>query len=115
MNFIDDYVDRISLTERVFNANESNVHSYIARLISENTVAEQKLLPHKDAANVCVYYFDLQELYEGLVANAKSVLTSNKYIQEIFYGGEKPLHMWWGKFEGNLTNDFAVIDKNAAH
>ena len=37
------------LTGRVFNADASKVHLYIIRLISENTVAEQKILPHKDA------------------------------------------------------------------
>ena len=35
------------------------------------------------------------ELYEGVGADAKSVLTSEKDIQEIFYGGVKPPHMWW--------------------
>ena len=48
-DFIDDYVDRNPPTGRVFNADASKVHSYIVRLISENTVAEQKLLPFKDS------------------------------------------------------------------
>ena len=113
--FLDDYVDRTSLTGRVLNADASKVHSYIVYLISENVVAEQKLLPHKYADDSRVECFTLQKFYKGVGANVKDVLTSKNDIQEIFYGGEKPLHMWWGKFEGNLTNDFAVIDKNAAH
>ena len=40
INFLDDYVDRTPLSGRVFNADASKVHSYIARLISENAVAE---------------------------------------------------------------------------
>ena len=58
--FIDDYVDRKPLTGRVFNDNASKVHSYIVRLISENAVAEQNLLPHKYAADGLVGYFSLQ-------------------------------------------------------
>ena len=38
-----------ALTGRVFNADASKVHLYIIRLISGNTVAEQKILPDKDA------------------------------------------------------------------
>ena len=67
-------------------------------MISGNKVSEQKLLPHKDAADGRVDYFALQELYKGVGANAKAILTAKKYIQEIFYGGEKLPHMCWDKF-----------------
>ena len=46
---------------------------------------------------------------------AKFVLTAEKDIQEIFYGGEKLPHLWWDKFEVKLTNAFEVIDKNVDH
>ena len=92
--FLDNYVDSTPFTGRVFNSNASKVHSYIALLISENSVAEQKLLPNKDGADRLVDYFPLQEFYEGVGANTKVVLTSEKDIQEILYGGENPPHMW---------------------
>ena len=82
-------------------------------MISENTVAEQRILTHKDAADGCDDYFSLQEFYEGVVSNTKAVLTSKKDIQELFYGGENPPHMWWDRFEVKLSNNFAVIDKYA--
>ena len=63
-NFLDDYVDRTPLTERVFNAEASKVHPCIVRFVSENAVSEQKLLPHKDAAGGIVDYFYIQEFYE---------------------------------------------------
>ena len=97
----------------MFNDNASKVHLYIVQLISENEVAKQKLLPHKDAADGHVDYFSLQEFYEGVGANAKYVLTAEKYIQEIFYRGGKPPHMWWDKFEVKSTNNLAGIDKTA--
>ena len=56
---LDDYVDRNPLTGRFFYANAYKVHSYIARLIYENSVAQQKLPPHKDAGDVSVNYFSL--------------------------------------------------------
>ena len=94
-NFLDDDFDRTPLIGRVFNANAYKVHSYIVKFIFENAVAEQNLLPHKDAADGRVDYFALKELYEGVGGNAKAVLTDKKYIQELFYGSEKPPHMWW--------------------
>ena len=110
-NFLDDYVDRTPLTGKVFNANASKVPSYIVRFISEYTVSKQKLPYHKDADNGCVDYFALQKFYERVGPNAKAVLTAEKDIQDIFYGGEKPPHMWWEKFESKFTNAFEVIDK----
>ena len=68
---------------------------YIARLIYENLVAKQKIPPHKEAADGSDDHFSNFELYEGVGADAKFVLTSEKDIQEIFYGGVKPPHMWW--------------------
>ena len=108
-NLLDDSVDRNALIGRVFNANASKVPSYIVRFISEYTVSKHKLPYHKDADNGCVDYFALQEFYEGVGANAKAVLTSKKDIQEIFYGGENPPHMWWEKFEVKLTNALHLL------
>ena len=59
-NFIGDYVDRTPLTGIVFNADASKEHSYIFRLIPGNKVTEQKLIPHKDAADGRVDYFTIQ-------------------------------------------------------
>ena len=77
-NFIYDYVDMTPITGIVFNDDASKVYLYIARLIYENGVAEQKLPPHKYAVDGCVDYFALHEFYEGLGANEIAVLTANK-------------------------------------
>ena len=51
-NFLDDYTDRTPVQGEVFIHDAAKVHSYIIRLISYNTVAEQKILPHQDNTNV---------------------------------------------------------------
>ena len=112
-NFLDDYVDKTPITGRVFTTDASKVHSYIVRLISENSVAEQKILPYKDSSDGRVDFLALQEFYEGVGANAKAILAAERDLQELFYGGEKPPHMWWDRFEVRLTNAFAIIDKDA--
>ena len=61
MTCLDDYVDRTPLTGKVFNADTSKLHLYIARLISENAFAEQKLPTLTDTADGRVDYFSLHE------------------------------------------------------
>ena len=53
-NFLGGCVYSTPLTGRVFNADASKVHFYIARLIYENSVSELKILPHKYADDGCV-------------------------------------------------------------
>ena len=112
-NFLDDYVDQCPLQGRPFSIDAAKVHSYILRLISDNPVAEQKLLPHKDANNGRIDFMALKAFYEGVGANAKATLKAETDLQELFYAGEKKPHMWWDEFEVRLTNAFALVNKDA--
>ena len=112
-DFMDDYIDRASLTGNAFNVDKTKVHAFIMRLISENPVAEQKVLPYKDAANGRLDFTALKEFYEGVGANSKAVLQAERDLQSLFYLGEKKPHMWWDEFEVRLTNAFAILDKDA--
>ena len=112
-NFLDEYVAREPLQGRAFEHDASKVHSYIICFISENNVAEQKVLPYKDENNGRLDFIALRDFYEGVGANARSTLSAEADLQEMFYAGEKPPHMWWDEFEIRLTNAFAVVDKEA--
>ena len=112
-NFLDDYVDQAPLNGHAFTSDASKVHSYIARLLTGNPVAEQKILPHKDTSNGRIDCNALKEYYEGVGANAKAVLSAEADIQDMYYSGEKKPMMWWDEFEVRLTNAFAAIDKEA--
>lgn len=112
VSFLDDYVDRALLTGRAFATDASKVHTYIVRLISENSVAEQKILPFKDQSHSRVDFNALKDFYEGVGANVKAVLEAETDLQEMFYSGEKRPVMWWDHFELRLTNAFAIVDKD---
>ena len=90
----------------------AKVHSYIVCLISENSVAKQKILPHKGVVNGRVYYLAIKELYKWVGTNAKAVLAAESDLQDLFYECEKKPHMWWDIFGIHLNNTFAVLDKN---
>ena len=57
VDFLYDYVNGTSLTSNTFSIDSSKVHSFLIRLISDNAVAEQKVLPHKDPCNSRTSYF----------------------------------------------------------
>ena len=99
VNFLDDYVDQCLIDGRAFSIDAAKVHSYILNLISDNAVAEQKILPHKDANNGRIDFMALKGFYEGVGTNAKSTLKAETDLMELFYAGEKKPHMWWDEFE----------------
>ena len=111
-NFLYDYANINLLQGKVFNHDVSKVHSCIICLISENTIAEQKVFPHKDNANGREYLLDLKDFYEGVGANSKAILSADNNIQEVYYAGKKKPHMWWDEFEIRMTNAFAIDDKD---
>ena len=63
-NFLDEYAALAPLQGRAFEHDASKVHSYIIRFISENNVAEQKVLPHKDDNNGRLDFIALRDFYE---------------------------------------------------
>ena len=95
INFLDNYVNKATLTGISFSSDASNVHSYLVLLISENSAAEQKIIPNKSRSDGRVNFMALKEYYEGVGANEKSTLTDERDIQDLFYSREKPPHMWW--------------------
>ena len=67
---------RTLLTGRAFSSDTSKVQSYIVRLISEKSVAEQNILPYKDSSDGRLYFMTLKEYYKGVGDNVKSTLTA---------------------------------------
>ena len=112
-NFLDKYATKALLQGRAFDRDASKVHSYIICFISENNVAEQKVLPFKDDNNGRLDFIALRDFYEGVGANARATLSAEADLQDMFYAGEKPPQMWWDEFEIRLTNAFTVADKEA--
>jgi hypothetical protein len=111
VEFIDDYIDRASLEGPAFAADAAEVHTYLVNFISENSTAENKILPYLAENNGRKDYLALKQHYEGVGAHAKSIVEAENDIETLFYSGEKKPHMWWEEFETRLVTAFAVIDK----
>ena len=72
-------------------------------MISENTVSEKKVLPHKGNANGREEFLELKDLYEGVRKNAKAVLAANNGIQELYYAGKNKPQIWWSESERKIN------------
>ena len=106
-------MDYAPLTGNAFIIDAAKVNAFLMKLIADNPVAEQKVLPQKDGNNGRVSYKALQDHYERVGSNAKALIKAEKDLNDLFYTGEKRPRMWWDEFEVRLTNAFATIDKDA--
>ena len=68
--FLDDYVDQAPLNGSAFSADAGEVHTYLVNFITENSTAENKILPFQSEKNRRTDYFALKDHYEGVGANA---------------------------------------------
>ena len=112
-NLLDGYVYRTLFTGRSLSSYASKLHSYIVRLIYKKSVADQKILPYKDSSGSRINFMSLKEYYEDIGDKPKYIFTAERKLQDIYYSGEKPPHMWWVSFEVSITNVFDVINKGA--
>ena len=93
VQFLDNYVDQSLHEGPAFAADAEEVHSYIIGFITENSNAENKLLPFAAQANGRVDFMALRDHYEGVGANAKAIVKAEDNITNMFYSGEKKPHM----------------------
>ena len=110
-DFIDEYVDKAPLAGQAFATDAAEVHTYIVKFTSGNAIAEAKLLAHADANNGRLDFTALKDHYEGVGVHAVNVVKADKVLNDLFYSGEKPPHMWWDEFERQLTDAFNTYDR----
>ena len=110
-DILEDYVNRAPLTGEAFNADASEVHTYIVNFTAGNETAESKLLAIADQNNGRLDFKALQEHYEGVGINSIAIRDADNVIEKLQYSGERRPTMWWDEFEKRLTMAFNVYDK----
>ena len=85
--FLDDYVNQAPLNgEQAYASDASEVHTYIMNFITENPTAEKKILPYLAQNNGrLVDYNALKDHYEGIGANAKTLVEAEHHATSMFY------------------------------
>jgi hypothetical protein len=110
-NFLDDYVMNANLTGQSFSIDAATVHTLIVHLTSGNQQAESVIKVHENERNGRLDYKALLAHYEGTGIYANDISKAEQDLKTLFYGGEKPPHMWWVEFERRLTGAFQVYVK----
>ena len=110
-DMLTDYVNRAPLDGEAFDADASEVHTYIVNFIAGNEAAESKILANADRNNGRLDFKALQEHYEGVGINALAIRDADNIIETLQYTGERKPTMWWDEFERKLTMAFNIYDK----
>ena len=103
-NFIDKYVDKTPLVGQEFTTDAAEVHTYIVRFTSSNTVTETKMLAHGAENDGRLYLISLKDHYKGVGVNEVNEVQADKVMSNFFNYGENKPHMWWDEFEMQLTD-----------
>ena len=111
MDFLDDYVMNAPITGQAFTIDAANVHTIIVNLIAGNQQAESVIKVHENERNGRLDHKALKTHFEGTGIYANDISKAEQDLKTLFYGGEKPPHMWWVEFERRLTGAFQVYVK----
>jgi hypothetical protein len=110
-DFLDDYVAMAPLEGDSYAIDTVQVHTFLLNFVSGNDTAEAKmqgLLRPNDGREA---FKRLVEHYEGVGIHAVDIRDADEVLRSLFYGGEKPPHMWWSEFEKRLTRSFNAYVK----
>ena len=86
-------MDKAPLVGQAFMNDEAEVHTYIFRFTSGNTVAEAKMFAHASENNGRLCFMSLKDNYEGVGVHAVNAVQADKVLNDLFYSGEKKPHM----------------------
>ena len=105
-DFIDEYVDKEPLVGHAFMTDTAELHTYIVRFTSGNTVAEEKMVAHAAKHNGLIDFMALKYHYEVVSLHMVNAVQADKLLNDLFYSGEKKPRMWWDEFKRQITDTF---------
>ena len=110
-DFLDDYVASAPLTGNSYAIDTVQVHTFLLNFVTGNDTAEAKIQGLSRPNDGREAFKRLVEHYEGVGIHAIDIREADEVLKTLFYGGEKPPHMWWSEFEKRLTRVFNAYVK----
>ena len=110
-DFLDDYVAAAPLVGNSYAIDTVQVHTFLLNFVTGNDTAEAKIQGLSRPNDGREAFKRLVEHYEGVGIHAVDIREADEVIKNLFYGGEKPPHMWWSEFEKRLTRAFNAYVK----
>ncbi len=105
-DFLDDYVASAPLRGNLYAIDTVQVHTFPLNFVTRNDTAEAKIQGLTCPNDGCEAFKRLVEHYEAVGIQTIDIQEEDKVLKTLFYGGEKPPHMWWSDFEKRLTRAF---------
>eukprot|EP00980_Cylindrotheca_fusiformis_P021541 scaffold8394_cov85-Cylindrotheca_fusiformis.AAC.1 len=113
-DLLSQYVAHAPLQGEAFNADNQTVYILLLSFMNENSEAESIIRTVSgDRQEGRAAYYALCEKYEGVGMLATDVIEAERIIENLFYSGERQPHMWWDRFERELKEAYAIVDRNA--
>jgi Reverse transcriptase (RNA-dependent DNA polymerase) len=110
-DFLDDYVASAPLRGNAYAIDTVQVHTFLLNFVTGNDTAEAKIQGLRRPNDGREAFQRLTEHYEGVGIHAIDIREADEVLKTLFYGGEKPPHMWWSEFEKKLTRAFNAYVK----
>lgn len=110
-DFLDDYVAETPLEGNSYAIDAAQVHVFLLNFVTGTGTTEAKIQGLRRAKDGREAFKRLFEHYEGVGIHAIDIREEDKVLKTLFYGGEKPQHMWWSGFVKRLTRAFNVYVK----
>ena len=113
IDFIDDYVMMAPVNnEEAYTIDAAEVHTLIVKFITGNETAEMKIKSMEIKCDGRLDWEALKEHYEGVGIHSFGIIEADSILANLYYIGEKAPHMYWEKFEKQLTHTFTVYAKD---
>ena len=81
-NFIDEYVDKVTLVGQEFTTDAAEVHNYIVRFTSGNTAASANMVAHASENYGHLDFIPLKDHYEGVGMRTVNALQADKVLND---------------------------------
>lgn len=104
------YESMAPLTGNTFISDASTVHTLLVNLITGNETAEAKIASLATISDGRSDYLALRNHYEGVGVHALDITKAEDILDNLYYSGEKPPHMWWDEFEKELDWAYNTYD-----
>ena len=92
-NFIDEYMDKVPLVGKSFTTDVVELHTYIVRFASGNTVVEAKMVAYSAENNGQLDFMALKYHYEGVGFHAVNTVQDDKVLNYFFIQVKKTTHV----------------------
>src|SRR6056300_1225213 len=112
-DYLDMYIQMAPHNGNAYIADSLTVLTLLNGLIIGNEDAEGAVSSVNTTSDGRAAYLGVKEQYEGRGMMQNKVQKAETTLAELFYSGEKKPHMWWTKFETELTKAYATIDNRA--